>query len=343
MTRGAAATQGMGIAAFSRCVLACALVLWARTASADGAGALSVVDALVGDSGQLVFVGSSGELYEPAPENRWQRRAVGGVSTDVLGAVRAGRGKVYAIGASSPIFEWDGSVWSARPLANRGTIQLSRGGGVAGFAVGRHVYLLQKGSWERAVSASRSLAALWVQSAQRIYAVTNKGELLRGNGKSWSTLKTSLGTDDAVVNLVGGGKSVYAVSRTGAVLSLSGTSPARVELGNALSGLDIHAWGAGTDGGLLVAGTVGAGETRRSVLISGASGKLEIADELWPLPEGDRFAVVAATGGELVVASRGGSLRIRAKDGTWREGSISPDPPARSREPDRASAPARAR
>jgi hypothetical protein len=319
-----------------------------RSARADDVP-VNVVDAVTSRTGAIVFVGSSGQLYEPAPENRWQRRGSGGVAGDVLAVVRASDDRLYAIGSNAPIYEWDGALWSARPLPNRGATTVSRGGAPA-FSVGRHVYVLKSGAWERVVSTPRRISALWAQSATRMWIATAQGEIMRLSGKSWVTVAHPLPADDTIVGIfgtggtAGAGNTAYAVARSGALLLLSGTAVSRVQTDGDLTRLDVHTAGLGGNGELLIAGMAGDGQARRAVLVSARGGKLTLADELWALPEGDRFSVVLRTGeSALAVASRHGAVRVRGKDGGWVESRIVGELPNEASRRFQSAAPARAR
>jgi hypothetical protein len=303
---------------------------------------VSVVDAFDA-GGEIRFVGKSGQVYEPAGDARWERKAGGGVASDLLGVVRGGGKALYAIASTAPIFEWDGSVWSAHPLPNRGTVALSRGGGVPAFSVNKHIYLLKGKTWERLVSAPRRVTAVWASSATRSYAVTTEGKLLRTNGKSWATMTHPMSGSDPITELIGaaGGEPVLR-SRGGALARISGNGANRLVLPADLAGFEIHAAGSLGKGKLVLAGIAGAADARRSVLVSVDGGKLAISDELWPLDSGDRFSVIAAGHpGELTVATLRGKVKVRSKDGTWRDGAISGALP--SAKQFQSAAPARAR
>lgn len=309
---------------------------------ADTAPVVSIVDAFEA-GGAIRFVGRSGQVYEPAGDARWERKTAGGVASDVIGVARGPGKAVYAIASSAPIFEWNGSVWSVRPLSNRGAVAMSRHG-VPAFSVNRHIYVLKGKSWERLVSAPRRVAALWASSATRIYAVTSDGKLMRSNGKSWATLAHPMWSGDPVAELYGvaGGEPI-ARSRAGVLARISGKAATRLAVPGDLTGLDVQAAGAAGKGRLLLAGVAGPATTRRSVLVAVDGGKLAIFAELWPLDDGDRFSVVVSgRKGELIVATERGKVKVRAVDGTWRDGAISAAAPRDARRYDWA-APARAR
>lgn len=331
-------------------LLAAALALAAPAAArAQSAGfPVEVVGAVApeGGKGSLILVGRSGQLYVAGADRVWRRKAAGGVAIDVRAAVRSPTrpAEVIAIGDEAPPFRFSGAAWSADMVGNRGPTALGRGGGVPALAVGRHVYTLEpvKDDWVRRVSAAKVATAVWAASDKSILVATSDGGLARWDGKRLTPMKTGLAAGDPVVLLLGNQpRQVYGKSKAGRWIRVNGASVAQVAFDRALDGFEEHAAGIGGDGALLVAGTVPvAGGGTKPVLVRAEQIRIAPWQDLWALADGDRFAVVAAQGGELLVASRAGSVRVRSAAGAWVEGRVAGDlpvtkarraPPARSR------------
>lgn len=332
-------------AAGALCLVA---VIGAANAQTRSEFAPSVVAAVPGskdDVGAAILVGRSGQLYKRVGENQWERDNVGGVAVDVLGLIKGKGRNLVAVGSYSPIFEFDGTVWSAKPLANRGRVRMSRGSKTNAFSVGRHVYVFKSGTPERLISARRTISALWASSANKIYVATVKGQLLRTNGQSWVTLTNPLPQDDPIQELYGApGVDLYGRSKVGVIVRVSNSGATVVPAEGDLTNLDIHVSGTGPKGELLFAGTVGEAETRKAVLLQSKKAGLSIREPLWTLAGKDRFSVIIADSkDQLLVSSRRGSVRIRTKDGQWVEGKVSGKVPAGASRSFDSSTPARSR
>ncbi len=328
-----------------RWLLAAALLLAAPgTARAQGFP-VEVVGAVApeGGKGSLVLVGRSGQLYAAGADRVWRRKSGGGVSVDVRAAVRSPTrpAEVIAAGDEAPPFRFSGSAWNADPVGNRGSTTLGRGGGVPVLTVGRHVYTLEKDAWVRRVSAAKVATAVWAASATSIFVATSDGALARWDGKRLAPIRTGLAAGDPIVLLLGSQpRQLYGKSKGGRWIKVSGASSVSMAFARELDGFEEQAAGLGGDGALLLAGMLPAGTAKKSVLARAEQNRIAPGGDLWPLAEGDRFAVVAAQGADLLVASRAGSVRVRAAAGAWAEGRVAGElpqakgrrsPPARSR------------
>jgi hypothetical protein len=290
----------------------------------------------VGGEGKAgpVLVGRSGQIYQPGPDRVWRRSGGGGIAIDVRAAARSPSGELVAAGDQAPPFRFKGAAWHAEPVGNRGSATLSQGAPVPALAIGRHIYTLEKNAWQRRASAAKSVTALWAGTTTTFIAATSDGGLARWDGKRFTPVKTGLAAGDAIATLVGGSsKQVFGRSKAGRWIRVGGGALA---LAKELEGFDEHAAGIGGDGGLLLAGAVAG----RPVLVRGEKNRLVAAGDLPALASGDRFAVVWAQGGELLVATRGGAVRVRGAAGSWAEGRVAGELPAVKRTP---GAPARSR
>jgi hypothetical protein len=300
--------------------------------------------------GTAVLVGRSGQLYHPVAPGRWQRRAAGGVAVDLVAAVRAqpGSDEVIAIGADAPPFRFGAGAWRAEPLANRGPALLSADGPLAVLSIGRHIYTLEDGQWQRRASASQRVTAAWAASATALIVATADGGLARWNGRRFTPVRAPLPADESIVALVGASPAaVFGRAETGAWIRIDRGGTAQIAPAQELAGFEEHAWALGPDASLLLAGTVPAqGGARRPILARADRNRFVVAGDLPALPAGHRVAVLLghAPTGEILIATRAGAVRVRDRRGVWREGSASgvlPAPPARPGA--RSGAPARTR
>jgi hypothetical protein len=315
---------------------------------------VDVIAALPPDAGagldSAVLVGRSGQLYHPVAAGRWQRRAAGGVAVDLVAAVRArpSSDEVIAVGADAPPFRFRADAWRAEPLANRGPALLSAAGPLAVLVIGRHVYTLEDGAWQRRVSASQRVTAAWAAGATALLVATGDGGLARWNGRRFTPVRGPLPADESIVALVGASPAaVFGRAESGAWIRIDRGGTALVGPAPELASFEEHAWGLGPDASLLLAGTVPADSgARRPILARADRNRLVAAGDLPALAAGDRVAVVLGHSptGEILIATRAGAVRVRDSRGSWREGSASgvlPAPPARSGA--RSGAPARTR
>ena len=315
-------------------IAAAALVGVAAPATAHAQGFPVELVAAVGPEGgkgSAVLVGRAGQIYVAGADRVWRRKAAGGVSVDVRAAVRSPTrpAEVIAVSDQAPPFRFSGAAWSAEMVGNRGPTALGRGGGVPALAVGRHVYTLEKDAWVRRVSATKVATAVWALSDRSILIATSDGALARWDGRRLAPIKTGLAAGDPIVLLLGSlPRLVWGKSKAGRWIRVNGASVAQVAFDRALDGFDEHATGVGGDGALLLAGTVpAAGGGKKPVLARADQNRIAPWQDLWAPAEGDRFAVVAAQGAELLVASRAGSVRGRGAAGAWVEGRVSGEPP----------------
>ncbi len=299
-----------------------------------------------GGKGGPVLVGRSGQLYAPGADRVWRRKNAGGVARDVRAALRSPTrpGEVIAAGDEAPPFRFAAGAWTADLVANRGPAALSRGGGVPALAVGRHVYTLEKDAWVRRTSAAKTATAVWAASPTAILVATGDGSLARWDGKRLAPLRTGLPAADPIVLLVGAQPNqVYGKSKAGRWIRIAGAKTAALALGGELAGLEEHAAGIGGDGALILAGTVSAAGAKKAVLARAEQNRVVRWQDLAGLADGDRIAVVFASGGELTVATRAGTVRVRAAAGGWSEGRVAGDLPAAPAARGRRAGPARSR
>ncbi len=289
-------------------------------------GDARLVAVLSNKGGAPTLVGKSGEMYEPTADMQWRRSGAGGVSTDVRALYRAGGG-LFAVGSRAPLFRKRAGLWSAFHLGNRGRSAVSPTR-MPMISVGRHIYELTGKSWTRVASAKGAVRALYASRAKQVYLVTTKDQLYVGY-KSWRLLPIKLPKGDKIRSIFGlPGKHTLALSAQNRLYLLQAKGARLLPLGPKFRGLRIHATGI-IAGKLMLAGHIGSGPKRKSILAEIGTQKLTAVSDLWPLEPGDRFALLYEDKDKrLMVASRQGQIRVQGKDGLWTNGALDVSPPA---------------
>ena len=234
------------------------------------------------------------------------------------------------------------------PLTNRGATALSATGLLPLLVVGRHIYSLEAGAWQRRATAPRRVTAAWAAGPAALIVATNDGALARWNGRRFTPLRSPLPAGELIVALIGASPAaVFGRAEGGAWMRIDRGGTAAITPARELAGFEEHAWGLGPDGALWLAGTAAnGGNTRRPILVRADRNRLVPAGDLPALAAGDRVAVLLghAPTGELLLATRAGAVRVRDKKGTWSEGSASGALPQKApRAGARSGAPARTR
>ncbi len=286
-----------------------------------------------------ILVGPSGQLYHPAGSLRWQRRTAGGVATDVAGATATPKG-IFVGGSRAPVYRFEGGAWHAHPLTNRGRIAMSRGGHPV-LAVGRHVYVWQKGRFQRITSADKPIIAIWASSPQRIYAATRTGQLRRYSRNRWNIIRHTIPAADQVWFLVGQpGKKLYAATRAGRVLEVGPTRARILASEPALEQLLLHTATVGKNGTLWLVGSrpatatdtaAGQASSTQLVLARLRKRRLELVEPIPALPRDARVTALLSAGDDaLLVVTEGGLLQYRTAPRQWKSGTISFEVPAKT-------------
>lgn len=277
----------------------------------------------------LLLFGHSGQIYQETGPLQWRREGDGGVSASVLGAFEGADGTIYAVGTRSPLFARTNGLWSASPLVNRGSSAVSLGPTPV-ISSGRHVYQLQAKGWQRIASTKSRLRALWTANAKRIYVATARNVIAVGGPRSWKSLAAPSFSDGEEVRQIiglGNGKQVVAITNQNKVLALGASKATALPFTAGLENFDIHTYGV-SQGSVILAGQAGVPGARRSVLARVEGGKVRFDMELWPLTEGDRFALLRADGDGLLIVSHQGQVRQMSTAGVWTNGMIEVKVPA---------------
>lgn len=278
-------------------------------------GHILLVGALKKTGQAPTLIGRSGDLYEPAGPLSWKRTNGGGVSANVESVHRDNSGTLYAQGSRAPLFRNDSGIWSANPLANRGSSTFSLGSRSV-ITAGRHIYLLDAKGWRRVASARAVIKAIWAKSPNRFFVATSDGKLYVGGKAGWKLLRITLGESEEITTLIGTGDQVVALTNRQRLFTIPPAGFARQISQAGFAKLEIHKLGV-VKGKIVAAGVAGKSE-RNSLLLQVGGKSLTKVDTLWRLTDEDRFAVLIEHGqDQLIVASKTGQIRVRKTDGTW--------------------------
>jgi hypothetical protein len=282
------------------------LAIVALMALGAEAAAAPKVAAVVGPEGDAdvrtaVLVGPSGQVYAGDGKGRWVRTLPGGIAADVTGAARVGTDLVVT-GISTPMYRFDGSGWSAERVGQNGKTVLGRGP-LAAVAVGKHVFVQNKGKWLRVGSAPGPVTALWASSTKKVFAVTAAGvHALRG-----SDFQRTRGPVTAIV-----GASPWGISADGVVDVGSGRSV------SAATGIVAAAGGEGAPWLVTSDGASPLALVHKTVRVD------------TPIPAGTAVAGLAADkAGNVVIVTAAGDVHVRTGD-AWSTGTLADElPPAK--------------
>ena len=195
------------------------------------------------------------------------------------------------------------------------------------ISVGRHIYELSKGSWLRVASAKGAVSSLYAATSNRIHVATTRGKLYVGR-KSWRQLPLTLPEGDSIRMIVGlPNKHTVALSAQNRLYLLTPKGAKLMALGAQYRGLEVDSLGV-AEGKLLLAGRLGTGVDRKSILAELGSQKLVPIDTLWAIAPDDRFAVIHSDHKQrLMVATEQGQVRVKSRNGQWRNGEVDIAPP----------------
>ncbi|MCP4443766.1 MAG: hypothetical protein GY811_00275 [Myxococcales bacterium] len=268
-------------------------------------------------TGNLTLIGRSGQLYESTGDLEWQRTDTGGVSATVTAMYRSGSGKLYAVGARAPLFARKDGLWAAYPLARKGSSAASTGQRPI-IALRHQLYELGTTGWRALTLAPAVVKHLWAASPTRIFLADRDGQLWSGRGAGWQRISVTLAPGEGIASLHGvPGKLAVALTTQGRLFSL-GKRVARPIRSGSLGG-ELRIQTVGVVGGVLLAA---AQLAERSLLLEVEAKTMKRLDDLWPLSEGDRFAIVAEHPSGILVATERGQARIGKQDHTWRNATV---------------------
>lgn len=280
--------------------LAALASLPAPAAADDGLTAAAVP----ADPMAAIFVGPSGQIWEPDGHGAWIRDTAGGVAADVHGAVVADA--LVVVGKSAPPYRWDGDRWQALRLGERGRTHAGTGPRAA-LAIGGQIFVWSAAQWKRVGKVSGPVAALWAASEAKVYVAAG-GKVWRLAGKAFVEAGAADVLDFA------GTTSPSAITRDGLLYDGATRKTAAITLGG--QPVTPLAIAAPPTGGPWVLGTL-AGQPalarKKGTGWESVPAPALAADDP---PVG--FGVDGA--GLAVVATRSGAIWLRAADGTWSAG-----------------------
>lgn len=151
-------------------IIATALaVLCAATAPAVAGDLAAIVDDTV-DVRKATLIGPSGQVYEPDGTGAWIHRVPGGMAADVTAAMRLA-GNIVVTGRAAPMYAFDGKLWKAAPIGQRGRV-LVAAGPVPCIAIGAQIFVFEKKGWVRVATAPAPIVALWAGSKTNLRIAT---------------------------------------------------------------------------------------------------------------------------------------------------------------------------
>ena len=124
--------------------------------------ALAAVTAADGDVRTTRLIGPSGQVYEPDGAGTWTRRIGGGVAADVTAAFQLGP-QLVVTGRGAPMYTFDGNLWRAAPIGQRGRV-VTGAGSLPAVAIGTQVFVRDKQTWLRVGTAPAPITAVWATS-----------------------------------------------------------------------------------------------------------------------------------------------------------------------------------
>jgi hypothetical protein len=269
----------------------------------------------------MVLVGQSGQLYRPRPGGGWGRDEAGGVASDVVGAARRKDGTIFVIAAGrAPVYAFVGGSWQRYSVGERRPAVANTRSGTAVMAIGRQILRFDGQRWVRTGTAPGRLRAIWL-GGNRAYVITEAGQLLRSNGRSWAPIAHKLADGDQLAWLVGvAGQLLVGITDAGHLVRVGAKSAELIKLPAELQGTTITAGGEGHKGEVILVGHRQTATGREQVALAVRTRQVRLVDHLPALRDGDRYSLVAMDSkGALLVASYDGQVHIRGGEGTWRQ------------------------
>jgi hypothetical protein len=293
------------------------------TASSSAPRLVAILPDARGDLAAATLVGRSAELYEPVATGL-QRRAAGGVAPDVQAVVRGGDGTLWAIPVRAPPFRRSEAGWQAVPLGNRGSIAVAVG--APRFAIGRHVYELEKAEWRHRFSAPARVVRL-AASGEASFLALGDGRVFRHDGKRLTPLELGLVSGETIAALFADKRGALVGTSTGRWLRPTGAAkPKPLTVPAELTGLAPLAGAADGASSLVLGAITAADGARRDVLVRIDGERLTAVETLPAAAAGDGYVALALDrGGTLLVATGGGQVRRRRPGGAWTDVPVLPD------------------
>jgi len=166
---------------------------------------------------------------------RWVTLRQGLTSDSLTGVWTRSASDAYAVGVSNTLLEYNGTTWSAIPVASGGTsvTNYRAVSGVSGapvatvWAVGDGGASLRDsaGTWTSvSTHVSNNLYGVWVASASNAFAVGSSATILHYTGGAWTAMSTPHGVGSALHGVWGSDSAhVWAVGEGGTIIFYNGS------------------------------------------------------------------------------------------------------------------------
>jgi hypothetical protein len=151
-------------------LLATTLAVLCAAARPSAAGDLAAIVDDAADVRKATLIGPSGQVYEPDGAGAWVHRVPGGVAADVTAAMRLG-GSIVVTGRAAPMYAFDGKLWRATPIGQRGRVMVAAGPAPC-IAIGAQIFIFEKKGWVRVATAPAPITALWAGSKGNLRVAT---------------------------------------------------------------------------------------------------------------------------------------------------------------------------
>jgi hypothetical protein len=283
---------------------AIALALALASLASAAADPLAAAATSPDDVRRTILVGPSGQVWEPDGLGGWTRTAGGGVAADVRGAIVVD--DLIVAGAATPLYRRRDDGWYGLRLGERGRTVLGTGPRAA-VAIGRQIFVHDRGAWTRVATADRNVVALWATSERKLYVATDRA-IFRLAGKKLVSHLPIAATAFA-------GATPLALTADGAVHDVT----TRAALAPTADGQPVIVEAAATaaDGTPWLVGRIA---TERVLVRRTRAGW-----ERRPAPPlGDEPVVELAIdrAGRVIIVTAAGAVHLAGEDGTWTRGTL---------------------
>jgi hypothetical protein len=275
---------------------------------------------------ELTVVGAGGEIYRrSAGTTTWKRAKGGGTAATLVAARGATSTEIWALGATTPPYRYDGTTWSAPSFPMSGAGVMGHSGAIS-VNVARRVMVWSGGKWVQLPSHGLlGVSAVWASGPKDAIVATGAGELKRFDGATWKVIAPVFPTaDERVLQLHGtGGAVVAAIGDKGSLMLVDKTTAKLATMESPLGAFQGRAGATGTK--LHLVGAAKVGQQDRNVIVKLDGTKLLLVDTLPVLTAGDELAaMVVATDGAVGLVTRRGTIHFRGADGVWTKGTVDP-------------------
>ncbi len=257
------------------------------------------------DVRRTILVGPSGQVWEPDGQGGWTRSAGGGVAADVRGALMTD--ELVVGGKATPFYRRHDGAWYGLRLGERGKTQVGTGSRPA-VAIGKQVFVWNRGAWTRVATADRPVVALWAESDRKVFVATDRAVFRLAGKKLVSHL--------AVAVVAFAGPTPLALAADGTVRDVAAKATLTPTVDS--QPVVVETVAGAPDGTPWLVGRLGT--DRVLVRRTRAGWERRPAP---PLAADDAVVHLAVDGaGRVVIATAAGAVHVAAEDGTWSRGTL---------------------